>query len=210
MPGAAERLVCFMRLFGGLARPTRAAAAPDVMPRTVPPCRRRCREQPCAPRCARSANDGARLRCTAQRARGRTPACSRSRRRRPSVRCSSQAPASVVGSDRVADCVDSLRGDASRCPAVTPIGTSRDRTQQRALRCETQPTPAVRRCDRARYSRRVCSCGPPNTAHKLRGGGPGSQPAGPRSGTLRWGSGCRCEPRQLHALVRPPRHATHS
>src|SRR5512134_3243682 len=45
---------------------------------------------------------------------------------------------------------------------------------------------------------------PPNTGDKLRGAGPGSSPAGPRSGTLRWGSGCRCEPRQLHRLVRPP------
>ncbi len=56
--------------------------------------------------------------------------------------------------------------------------------------------------------RRAPVVGPANTAHKLRGGGPGSQPAGPRSGTLRWGSGCRCEPRQLHALVRPPRYPT--
>src|SRR5512134_1630284 len=45
---------------------------------------------------------------------------------------------------------------------------------------------------------------PSNTGDKLRGGGPGSPPAGPHSGTLRWGSGCRCEPRQLHRLVRPP------
>ena len=44
--------------------------------------------------------------------------------------------------------------------------------------------------------------GPSNTGDKLRGGGPGSLPAGPRSGTLPRSSGCRCEPRQLHRLVR--------
>ncbi len=184
-PGAAERLVCFIRLFARLAH---------LLERRIPLGVVRSLHAP--------ANSG-HCRIRVDPAFKRRAPCDASRGGRTTVPPFRRPKPCFRGSTLLALGRTRWRRHPAAAGWLWPMPLRRRRSTCAAtgfcIASATHPRGA---------SREDAHSGRPNTAHKLRGGGPGSQPAGPRSGTLRWGSGCRCEPRQLHALVRPHRPPT--